>query len=246
VKKLVILTLMVSVVIVFAPAVSALEYKTGSITHEYGADLRTRFISQQGFTGEKDVKSFDRAQENQDLAELMNMFYGLNMQAGDDDPIGDLSYWDLRARLYYHAIFDENLLKFVTEVDIYSAAERSGEKDIGITDRNSSKFDSGTDDNDVDLINLYASYNSNFKHGIFNFNLGWMDSVLARGLISNQEGAFQADAWLQVMDSLFLGLNYQRDDGLGVGRYRNDAATDNYRAKPPAKLGRMAKAMLSI
>jgi len=237
-KRVVFLILAISMMMSFSLTVSALEDKTGSIIHELKIDSYTRLISQQGFTGEKDVESFNRSQESQDLAAYMNSLpFGLNMQAEGDNPIGDLAYSDMRARILYQAMFDKNLFKFVTEVDLYGVAELSGEKDLGITDRRNSRSDSGTDKTDVELINLYAEYNPNWERGIFNFGLGWMDSKLARGLVSNEDSALQAQVVLRPMEYLFLFFNYHRGDGFGIGRKRDDAGTDNITFVPAIVFG---------
>ncbi len=248
-KKLLFLTLALSMIFGFVCIVSAAEFTTGSVTHKLGVDLRTRFISQQGFTGDEDVDLFNQAQQSQDNAESLSSIPdvvpgippgGLNMEAEGDDPIGDLGYFDLRTRFNYVAMFDKNLLKFIAKADFYTMSELSGEKNQGITDtdRNNPEFDSGTDDFAVDLTNLSVEYNPYFKRGNYMFKAGWRHSNLANGLMSDQEGAFSVLAVVKLKKFLALSLNYKKSDGFGVGPTRNKAPLDIFTFKPVIRLSR--------
>ncbi|RLC11152.1 MAG: hypothetical protein DRI57_19325, partial [Deltaproteobacteria bacterium] len=62
------------------------------------------------------MKQLDKAQASQDISAQMNFLTAqgmipggpLNMKGGDDDNIGNLSYFDIRARFYYTATIHDN------------------------------------------------------------------------------------------------------------------------------------------
>ena len=224
-----------SIVILSAVSVQA----TGSDRYEYGMNLRTRFISQQKFTGQEDINLFNKAQASQDIAAQLNSLSALgkiptkplDMKGADDDYIGNLSYFDIRARFYATtSIYDQ--LTMMTKVDINGVSPTGGETDAGITNRYNAESDTGTKNADIELINFYFGFNPDYRQGPFHLKAGLMPSELARGLICNDESVFQIQVIRQISRALYFPITYTRNDNFGIGKGKDRASYDSYSINP--------------
>ncbi len=236
-KIMKIFTILILGILLVSP-VWAMEYVAGSVSHEYGLNLRTRFVSQQKFSGQEEVKQLDKAQASQDLSAQMNFLTAqgmipggpLSMKGGDDN-IGDLSYFDIRARFYYTATIHDNF-RIITKADISGVLESGGESDTRITEKYNAESDTGTDDADLELIHFYFDFNPDYKLGPFNVKAGLMPSELAHGLICNDESVFQAQAIWQASRSLYFPITYTRNDNFGIGKGDDRATYDIFTVNP--------------
>lgn len=96
--------------------------------------------------------------------------YHLNNFSGDDSGAQDLQQTDTRARLYYTAVFNDDL-KFVSKFEMDAVF---GDDERG---------DIGADGQNFEIKNSYIDFNE----GDFNFKLGTQGKTIARGFILDDD-----------------------------------------------------------
>lgn len=184
-KKLGLLALAALLVVAFTVPAAAIE-------SEFGGYWRTRFYTNQNFTGE------------------------------DQTEADDFMWVDTRTRLYYTAIFHENL-KFVNKFE-WDAIW--GTDPLG---------DIGADGQILEIKNSYADFNL----GPMNFKVGIQGGRIARGFImdddfSGIQAAFKGDTFS------IGGIWVKAWEG-GMGKDANDFDVDYYGIIPSFNVGGMMK-----
>ncbi len=96
--------------------------------------------------------------------------YSLNNFSGDDTGAQDLQQTDTRARLYYTAVFNDDL-KFVSKFEMDAVFGDDERGDIGADGKN------------FEIKNSYIDFNQ----GDFNLKLGTQGKAVARGFILDDD-----------------------------------------------------------
>jgi len=192
-KKLGILALAALLVAVFTMPAAAVE-------SEFGGYWRTRFYTNQNFTGE------------------------------DDSEAKDFSFVDTRTRLYYTAIFNENL-KFVNKFEFDATWGSSAGSRGGSSPGNKGYGNIGADGANIEIKNTYADFNL----GPVNAKVGVQGGTLARGFLFSDDFSGAVVAFKG--DSVTVPFLWIKAFEGGVGKDANDFDADYLALAPSFKVG---------
>ncbi|GBC63815.1 hypothetical protein DENIS_4813 [Desulfonema ishimotonii] len=167
-----------------AVMVVALTVPAWALESEFGGYWRTRAFTQQNFTGE------------------------------DDSEAQDLTRVDTRTRLYYTAIFNENL-KFVNKFEMDA-----------VWGDDSSYGDIGTDGISVEVKNSYADFNL----GPVNMKIGAQGYVMGRGFLFDDD--FAGAVVTYEGETFKIPFIWVKAYEGGIGKDANDFDADYYAINP--------------
>jgi len=144
--------------------------------------------------------------------------YNANNFSGDDSGTLDVQQTDTRARLYYTAVFNDDL-KFVSkfEMDAYFGDDTRG--------------DIGADGQNFEVKNSYIDFNE----GDFNFKLGTQGKTLSRGFIMDDD--FSGAVVTYKLNDFEIPIYWVKAYEGGVGDDANDFDVDYYGVDPTFSLG---------
>ncbi len=169
-----------------------------SMESQFGGYWRTRMYTQQNFSGE------------------------------DESESQDVSAVDTRTRLYYTAIFNENL-KFVNKFE-FDATWGSGEGSRkGTGERGYGQF--SADGANIEIKNSYADFNL----GPVNAKVGVQGYVMARGFLMDDDFAGMVVAYEN--DMMSLPFIWAKAYEGGMGKDANDHDVDMYGFNPSFNIG---------
>ena len=144
--------------------------------------------------------------------------YNATNFSGDDSGAQDVQQTDTRARLYYTAVFNDDL-KFVSkfEMDAYFGDDERG--------------DIGADGKNFEIKNSYIDFNE----GDFNFKLGTQGKTLSRGFIMDDD--FSGAVVTYKLNDMEIPFYWVKAYEGGVGDDANDFDVDYYGVDPTFTLG---------
>jgi len=160
-----------------------------ALENQFGGFWRTRFFTQQNFSG------------------------------NDQDEAQDVSRADTRTRLYWTAVFNENL-KFVNKFEMNAVW---GGQDGSIPD---SYGDIGADGLSVRVKNSYADFNT----GPVNWKVGVQGAVLSRGFLFDDDFAGAVVAFQG--ENFSVPFIWMKANEGGMGKNANDFDVDYYAVAP--------------
>jgi len=188
--------------------VLALVLPANAIEHKFGGYWRTRFYTNQNFSG-TDEETVTSRTTYTPVASATGVTSRATTVLTDDSQ--DLSWVDTRTRLFYTAQINDKL-KLVNkfEFDAVWGGPKAGYGDVG------------ADGKEVEVKNSYAD----FLLGPVNFRVGVQDFTISRGFTFDDDAA-GALALFKASDSFTLGAAWVRwNEGYSTSTDRTDKKND--------------------
>ncbi len=188
--------------------VLAMVLPASAIEHKFGGYWRTRFYTNQNFTG-TDEETVTSKTTYTPVASATGVTAKATTVLTDDSQ--DLSWVDTRTRLFYTAQINDKL-KLVNkfEMDAVWGGPKAGYGDVG------------ADGKDFEIKNSYAD----FLLGPVNFRVGVQDFVISRGFTFDDDAAGALVIW-KLSDAFTPALAWVRwNEGFSTSRDRTDKKND--------------------